>query len=1200
MHPGATMVPEDYAGRIQRLRVAHGLTQSRLAELLGVSFVTVNRWENAQSRPSPKNWKQIARAEKSGLDALYNKQDAATSVAEETWTYPAPISETPAIDFSADPDIVRLVAEGERLSYAFMSNPAFATEISLIDPLPHQRIAVYDSMLGQSRLRFLLADDAGAGKTIMSGLYIREMLSRRLIRRVLIIPPAGLLGNWRRELRTLFNLPFGIARGSDARFNNPFSGPDSDLLIVSLDTLAAERMFSRLQEPSVEPYDLVIFDEAHKLSASRDPDFTIRKTDRYRLAEALAGIEIDEAQWKLDWNCHHLILLTATPHMGKDFPYYCLWRLLEPEVLSTMDAFHGYPRDARRLRFLRRTKEEMVRFDGTRIYPTRISDTFSYDLTRGAIGEQTLYDETTAYLRFYYNRARILNRSAARLAMSVFQRRLASSTYALMRSFERRLEKLADLIEEIESGRLSPSELVNRQRKLDQIRDVFEEATADEESAEAGLEENEVVEARALAGVVAVSLAELHAERDQVRRLLDLSRQVYEKAEESKFEKLREILADPRFKDEKILIFTEHRDTLDYLVRRLEGLGYTGRVASIHGGMDYREREEQVEFFRRPPDEGGATYLIGTDAAGEGINLQFAWLMINYDVPWNPARLEQRMGRIHRYGQRHDPVYVLNLVAGRTREGRVLHTLLEKLEKIRKELGSDKVFDVIGRLFEGVTLKEYMERAIEEGGAADVLSRLEGRLTKEQVEAIQAKERRLFGDGGDVSVCLPEQTKRMEREELRRLLPGYVRRFVEKAAPLMDIAIEGDLDGRFSLKPLKPYSLDPLLPFLESYPEEKRERFTVNKSESSGAVFLHPGEPVFDRLKASVLARFSVEALKGSIFVDPYAERPYFFHLALIRIVRIADASFAAFRDPEALEYRLVGIRDEQLGKIEACPLERLLLLRGLDGIPAAHAQFAIGAVQSRGAARTYLAESIARPIAEDRRQSLLKTLAERIEFVARGYDYQDAELAAARASLSEKARAGDSRAKGELARIKERQRALVSRRESALAALRREPDLIACEEATFLAHALAVPSGDPEDRKRHDDQIEMIAVKVAWAYEEAQGGSIKDVSTPKLALAAGLGEHPGFDLLSNRPDGTELAIEVKGRAGIGDIEITDNEWARACNLRNRYWLYVVYECGSAAPRLLRVQDPFGRLLANTRGGVIVDESSIFASAERE
>ena len=281
---------------------------------------------------------------------------------------------SPDLDFAATPAVVAAVAEANRLTYGHLFNPAFATEISLIDPLPHQRIAVYEHMLGQSPLRFLLADDAGAGKTIMTGLYLREVFARRLIKRVLVVPPAGLVGNWERELRTLFRLQFRIISGADARTDNPFVGPDSDRLIVSVDTLASERMFARLREAVASgsaPYDLVVFDEAHKLAADREQDFYVRKTDRYRLAETLVGLPPDGPRWELGWSATHVLMLTATPHMGKDFPYYCLWRLLAPDVLATFDAFRAFPEAQRRRHFIRRTKEEMVRFDGQPLYPQR-------------------------------------------------------------------------------------------------------------------------------------------------------------------------------------------------------------------------------------------------------------------------------------------------------------------------------------------------------------------------------------------------------------------------------------------------------------------------------------------------------------------------------------------------------------------------------------------------------------------------------------------------------------------------------------------------------------------------------------------------------------------------------------------------------------------------------------------------------------
>ncbi len=1204
---GYSALRRDIGQRIRRLRGRLGLTQTQFAELMGVSFASVNRWENNQSHPSPLAWQRILAAEEHGIDALL-RQPSGRPRSESDGAHPE-AGIVHGLDFSADPEIVRAVAEAERLSCGYIFNPAFATEISRIDPLPHQRIAVYQHMLSQPRLRFMLADDAGAGKTIMTGLYIREMLTRRLIRRVLVIPPAGLIGNWESELRALFGLRFKIVTGPDARAGNPFAGAEGDLVIISVDTLSGERMLARLREPEVAPYDLAIFDEAHKLSARLEDGFTLRRTDRYKLAEALAGVHGVDPEYPLPWSCRHLLLLTATPHMGKDFPYYCLWRLLEPEALSTKEAFDAYPPESRRQHFIRRTKEEMVRFDGSRIFPPRNSDTLSYELSQGEVSEQALYDQTTDYMRDYYNRARILNRSAARLAMSVFQRRLASSTYALMRSFERRLAKLDAIIDEVRSGRLTTGQLQSLQERL-RVRDIEDDKTADEEEAEDGLEENEAAELEAMAGVVGVTLGELEAERIQVRNLLDLARKVYERGGDSKFEKLREVIRDPRWRDQKILVFTEHRDTLNFIVESLEGMGFAGRVARIHGAMDYLERQEQVAFFDKPAADGGAAYMICTDAAAEGINLQRAcWLMVNYDIPWNPARLEQRMGRIHRYKQTHE-VRIINLVAGRTREGRVLKTLLDKLEKIRKELNSDKVFDVIGRLFEGVSLKDYLEKSVTDQGATESVTEIEGKLTPEQTKAFEEWERKLYGEGGEVAAHLDTERAIVAREQLRRLLPGYVRSFIERAAPLLGLRIEGDLDGVFSFAEARPRALEPFWPILEDYPPESRNRFMLhNPGDSTAAIFLHPGELFFDTIREAVVSRFSRDALRGAVFIDPTAEAPYFFHLGLIRIVRKADPGYEALRAEEPIEYRLVGLRQDSAGRIEECPVEHLLLLRGgPGGIPLAARPFAAQAPAAIELAVGIVREQIAAPIAERHRAAMLASLPERERFIEAGYRYEEDALLAQRVITANRAREGDTRAAAELERIRNRQRSLEDLKQQALAALRREPELIEPREIEFLAHALVVPSSDPEDKKRHDAEIEKVAVRIAMEYEHQQGWTPRDVSTPPLARAAGLSENPGFDILSQRPAFgaasakstvfEDRAIEVKGRAGVGDIELTENEWSRACNLRDRYWLYVVFDCGTPRPRLFRVQDPFYKLVATPRGGVIIDESEIARSAE--
>ncbi len=1186
----------DYWQRVKSVREVSGLTQTQFAKQIGVSFATVNRWENRQTRPSALAWSRILDLERSQADQTIPEPASRQQ--------PAPVT-LPGIDFAADPEAVAAVVEAHRLTYGHLFNSAFAIETSLIDPLPHQRIAVYQRMLNQSPLRFLLADDAGAGKTIMTGLYVREMLSRRLIRRILIVPPAGLVGNWERELRTLFRLQFHIASGSDARAGNPFTGPDSDRLIVSLDTLAGERMFARLKDPETTPYDLVVFDEVHKLSANREQDLRVRKTDRYRLAEAIAGAETDGERWRLPWSAHHLLLLTATPHMGKEYPYFSLWRLLLPDTLSTPEAFADFPRESRRRHFIRRTKEEMVRLDEKPLYPRRNCDTLSYELTQGPGSEQELYDETTDYIANYYNRAKFLNRSAARLAMGVFQRRLASSTYALMRSFERRKQKLEVLIDDIRSGRLSEVQLGLQQNVLDGLDDVFETRTSDESAAgeDGGEEQEEEFEEEALAGTVAVNLAELEVERQRVEELLDKARTLYEAGEESKFEKLQSVLRDPEYVDEKLIIFTEHRDTADFLIRRLEGLGFTGRIALIHGGMPYQERERQVEFFRRSAADDGANYLVATDAAGEGINLQFCWRMVNYDIPWNPARLEQRMGRIHRYGQKRDPVVIVNLVAGATREGRVMKTLLEKLETIRRQLGSDKVFDVIGRLFQDVSFGDYLAQAAA-GDEREAIRHIEGSLTSEQVMALEQRERSLYGEGGEVRRALPQLRQQTEEEYYRRLIPGYVRRFVERAAPLLDLRIEGDPEEEFALAATQPRALDSLLTALETYPPGARNRLTVHKPDLHGnAVWLHPGEPVFDRLAQTVIVRHGEQGLKGAVFIDPYAEEPYLLHVALASVEQEAisreDGTTAV--GARLLESLLVGLRQNAEGLIDEWPVERLLLLRGAPGFAPGREPLAALARNLVAQAGEFAHNQVLEQIVQAQRQRIRDDLPARQAYISRGYDFQAAELAARRANLVADLRAGDQNARRELDRVKERQRSLNAARRRRLAELEAEADNVRAGEFEFLAHALVVPARDPEIVEQFDVQVERVAMEVATSFEESRGAHVQDVSRPEMARRAGLPDWPGFDILSVDYGSEDRNIEVKGRARAGAVEITDNEWAAACNLRGDYWLYVVFDCATSHPRLVRVRDPFGKLLANSRASnsYAVNAEALYGAAEQ-
>ncbi len=1197
-YPMTAAPPPDYAGRIRTLRKRLGLTQKALGDALGVTTVTANRWENGKATPSDLAWHQILTAEEHGAAGLLHRDEvvaAGVGQVEPEAPHDGPF------DFAADPAAVRAVVEGERLDAGYTASPAFATEVSRIDPLPHQRIAVYERMLGEPRLRLLLADDPGAGKTIMTGLYVREMRARRLVRRVLVVPPAGLVGNWRREMEHLFELDFTIVSGADTKPSkpNPFAGPGSDLVVCSVDTLRRENAFAHLRD--AEPYDLVVFDEAHKLTVRQSADGALKRSKKYELAEALAGVPLLADDRTLPWAARHLLLLTATPHMGHDFPYYGLWRLLDPDVFPTEDAFQKCPAAVKSRYFLRRTKEEMVDLDGHPIYPPRHAVTLPFKLSPA---EDDLYQRVTTYMRRQYNTAKILNRSAAQLAMSVFQRRLASSTYALLRSLERRVEKLAGLIADIESGRMSIDELVQRQKALGHD-DPFETLTADEEDTSGDAEQSETMENRALGGVVALTVEDLRDERVEVEGLVVAARAVLADGYTAKFRTLKEYLERPDAAGEKLLLFTEHKDTLDFLVERLNGIGYGGQIAQIHGGLDYRERDRQADRFRLATARGGAAILVGTDAAGEGINLQTCWRMVNYDIPWNPARLEQRMGRIHRYGQQHEFVSILNLVAEDTREGRVLLALLTKLESIREafreqDLPEGKVFDVVGRVLQGVSLKDYMSSLIAPGADPDTeeaaaLADIEAKATTANAAAALHADEALYGHADEVRRRLPALRAEIERETLRQLLPGYVLRYLHEVLPLLGIEPPPDEGGTFALRATVRGALDALVPALEHYDEGAAIRCTVYRppADDPTAVWLRPGEPLFDAITSLARDRFGAAALRGATFIDPAVRDPYFLHVGEVSVVQDGDDVDDA---ASVLEHRLVALRLSEDGMAEETPLERLLLLRPAAAIPVAYRHLVRRAPVSAARAQRHLAD-IAEERAAHHRTLRDATVADREQHLAVGFDLQMAQLAARRSKLRRKASAPPK----QIEAVKELQRSLRQHRDASLERLRRDASLVRAGDAAPLAHVLVLPSADADVRRQFDADVETRAMRVAMDHERRHGARVFDVSTPSRAAALGLSDWPGFDVLSDRPDEAhDRAVEVKGRADGGLVELSQNEWSKACNLRGRYWLYVVYHCATTAPVLHRIQDPFGQLIGRARTSICFDEQDIRAAAERD
>jgi len=1088
-----------------------------------------------------------------------------------------------AVAFRAESEIVSLVAEAYRLQHAYLFNPLFTTETSLIDLLPHQLAAVYGvpvtpehpaeepGMLDLPRLRFLLADDAGAGKTIMAGLVIREMLSRRLIKRVLIVPPAGLVGNWERELRILFRLRPRILSSFDVRDdNNPFTDPRNDLAIISVDTLWRERV--RAAYMAAPPYDLVVFDEAHKLSAWRNADLTVDRTRRYEMAEIIAQQE------------RHLLLMTATPHMGKDDPYYFLWRLLEPELLSTPEAFGRLTSAQKRHYLLRRMKEEMVRFDGGPIFPSRESKTIEYPLMQGPGQEQDLYDQTTDYCQTHYDRARLRNRSAAGLAMSILQRRLASSTWALFRSLERRAEKLGGILEALASGLLSLEELEARQFTLP-ARDVRDTKTGDEEETQDGREESERQDEEVASATDARTLAELRSEWEEVQRLVVLARQVYDQKHESKFEKLWEALE--AYPDTKVLIFTEFRDTLDFLVGRLEGKGLTGKIAHIHGGMDYKERDRQAAFFRDPD---GARVMVATDAAGEGINLQFCWLLVNYDIPWNPARIEQRMGRVHRYKQEHD-VLLLNLVAQNTREGRVLKVLLDKLERIRRELGNDKVFDIIGQQFTGKPLTELIFEAVIEGKEDQTLREFDQKLDKEQVQArLEAQARKV--EISQVRALLTVLQQQREVAEMRRMMPAYVRRFFQLAAPLVGVGIRGDITDIFWLDPC-PANMQQAL---SAYPGDVQKCLTFDRdrampelAQDPKAIYLHPGEPVFEAVVDLFLGQYERQAMRGAVFFDPEATESYLFYLAKVAVLRDAEQPE---EEPEIVKEKMTGVRRYEDGRCDLAPAHLLLTLfpREQEGKPGFSEKTGLWNLAGDTApVEVFMVRALGQPALEARRQEEEERLPQRREQLRVAYNLRQAELLRQKRLLKEAIEKGVPAAPTKLRRCEAELEDLDRRRREAEAALYAEVERLRLGPVSIYAQALVLPLPPEEVERRRDIQAEQVALAEVIGREEAEGSVIEDVSASHLKA--------GFDLKVLRPDGSLRYVEVKGRSRTQAVELTANEWAQAANHRDRYWLYVVYNCDTV-PQLYRVPDPFGRLLARQTGAVRINASDVIAAAE--
>lgn len=760
--------------------------------------------------------------------------------------------------FNASSEMFKLASEAYRIKLAYIFDPMMAIHTSMIEPLPHQITAVYDSMLPRQPLRYVLADDPGAGKTIMAGLLIKELALRGDVKRCLIICPGVLAEQWQDELYQKFQLPFEILTNDKlnaSRTGNWFN--EENFVIARLDKLSRdEDLQDKLR---VTDWDLVIVDEAHKMAASFFGG-EVKYTRRYRLGQLISQ------------RTRHFLLMTATPHNGKEEDFQLFLALIDG------DRFEGRFRDGvhtvevsdimRRL-----LKEQLVKFNGKPLFPERIAITVPYSLSAA---EEQLYVQVTNYVREQFNRADSLEsgrRGTIGFALMILQRRLASSPEAIYQSLRRRKERL--------QARLEEERLFQRVNlSQEQFPVIDDDTDIDEFVDDSSAEEQEQMENDFTdRATTARTIQELEAEISTLKVLEELALAVKHSGTDKKWEELSNILSENEWMfDEyrnrrKLVIFTEHRDTLNYLARKIRVLlGNPEAVVTIQGGMSREDRRKAQELFTQ---DINVTVLIATDAAGEGINLQRAHLMVNYDLPWNPNRLEQRFGRIHRIGQT-EVCRLWNLIAHQTREGEVWHRLFEKLESERSALGG-QVFDVLGEMiFENKSLKDLLIEAIRYGSDPERKAYLD-RVVDEALD--HEKLQKLLQERALHAVTLTkanvqEIREEMERAEARKLQPHFIADFFLSAFKALGGSITEKEKGRFQVihVPAAIRNRDRIIgtrdPILKNY-----ERITFHKELISIqgkplAAFVCPGHPLLDATIDLLLEKYFTLLKQGTILID--------------------------------------------------------------------------------------------------------------------------------------------------------------------------------------------------------------------------------------------------------------------------------------------------------------------------------------------
>ena len=1092
---------------------------------------------------------------------LFRTDEATLSLAEagRPWAFDAPGAE------------FKLAAEAYRINLAYLFDPMMAVHTSNVEPLPHQITAVYESMLSRQPLRYVLADDPGAGKTIMAGLFIRELLMRADAKRVLIVAPGSLVEQWQDEMFEKFGLSFtAFSREQieQSRSGNPFD--DIDLMVARLDQLARN---DDLQEKlRLSQWDLVVVDEAHKLSASYFGS-KLNKTKRFLLGELLGSIT------------RHFLLMTATPHNGKEEDFQLFLSLLDA------DRFYGKFRDGAHKvdvsDIMRRmVKEELLKFDGTPLFPERRAYTANYALSDQ---EAALYTAVTNYVSEEWRRADTLadgkRRGTVGFALTTLQRRLASSPEAIYQSLKRRHQRLKRRVEEEKLRQRGETILAETMRWS--VPEDADDLNAEEQEQ---LEENVVDEATA-----AQTIQELEAEIVILEALEEQAKAVVRSGQDRKWDELSKLLQntpemhDAEGRQRKLIIFSEHRDTLSYLEQRIGGLlGTPDAIVTIHGGVKREDRRKVQELFRNDP---ATRVLVATDAAGEGVNLQNANLMVNYDLPWNPNRLEQRFGRIHRIGQT-EVCHLWNMVAGETREGDVFQRLFEKLDVERQALGG-RVFDVLGEIFEDTSLRDLLIEAIRYGEDPEIRARLqrkvEGVLDTDHLRSIIHRnalseeimdEQRLFAVKDE-----------MEKAEARKLQPYFIRAFFTQAFQQLGGELRAREPGRWEISHVPAIirerdrqitgrdrrNLNPVLRKYERVCFEKQYVRLIERVGAPMASLLHPGHPLMQSVTDLVLEQHRNTLKQGAVLIDPH-------DMGLIpRVTFIIDHSVKEGNNPARVVSRRMQFIEidpqttpsnagwaphldlESLSETDQRLVEDVLrapwISQNLEQVALAHAS-------------SQLVPEHFDEVRSRRERQVDKTLTAVHERLVKEINFWSDRYIKFKEDLD----AGKD-VRLTLDNVRRTIDELTARRET------REKELLAMRHVisatpVIVGGALVVPAGLLAQRKGEPGwsadaaaraRVEQVAMQAVMDAERTLGNKVFDVSAQKC----------GWDVTSNPPaqDGKlppSRHIEVKGRAkGQTTITVSRNEILYGLNQADKFILAIVLVDGDTYEGPFYVQHPF-------------------------